>query len=295
MSKTIIIFGNGYVSKFLTQRLKNLGWIIYCTSRQVDLEKPVRYGNVTIINFLDPNLPSIIKSSNVILSTVPPNKEMIDPVLYTYSDIISKEIFDMIGYLSSTSVYGNHNGNWVNEETECLPSNEKSRIRLIAEEQWLELYLKCKLPVHILRLSAIYGPYRNCLEQIKNGKDFTIVKKDQYFSRIHVEDICNAIIASIDSPRAGEKFNVSDDEPASVNTVQQFGAKILNKNNLKEILFEDADLSEQAKSFFSDNKRISNEKIKKYFNLKLDYPNYRIGLKSVLRCKIHRHRFNFLF
>jgi hypothetical protein len=190
MSKQIIIFGYGYVSKFLIQQLRDLNWTIYCTSRKINLEKPVKDGNVTVINFLDPKLPSIIKSSNICLSAVPPGAEIIDPVLKIYSDIISKGSFEWIGYLSSTSVYGDHKGAWVNEDTECKPGNEKSKIRFSAEQQWLNLYLTYKLPVHILRLSGIYGPNRNCLEQIKNGKSFTIIKKSQYFSRVHVTDIC---------------------------------------------------------------------------------------------------------
>ncbi|MEI8295036.1 MAG: SDR family oxidoreductase [Alphaproteobacteria bacterium] len=278
MSKTVIIFGHGYVSKFLIQQLNAFGCVVYCTSRKVDIGRPVKNENVTIINFLDPSLISLIKSSNVLLSTVPPNNEIIDPVLDEYADIISKGIFEWIGYLSSTSVYGDHHGAWVDEETKCAPSNEKSRIRLLAEQQWLELYSKNKLPVHVLRLSGIYGPNRNCLKQIKNGKDFTIIKKDQFFSRIHVEDICMAIIASIKSPTAGEIYNVSDDEPAPINIVQQFGASILNANSLKEIPFEVSTLSDQTKFFFNDNKKVSNKKIMKKLNIKWIYPNYLVGL-----------------
>lgn len=278
MSKTVIIFGHGYVSKFLMQKLNAFDWTVFCTSRKVDIGKPIKNENVIIINFLDPDLPSLIKSSNVLLSTAPPNNEMIDPVLDQYANIISNNIFEWVGYLSSTSVYGDHHGAWVDEETECVPSNNQSKIRLLAEQQWLDLYSRSKLPVHILRLSGIYGPYRNCLEQIKDGKDFTIVKKDQFFSRIHVEDICAAIIASIKSPTAGEIYNVSDDQPAPVNIVQQFGASILNANSLKEIPFEFSNLSDQAKSFFNDNKKVSNEKVKKKLNIKWVYPDYIVGL-----------------
>lgn len=287
MKKTVIIFGHGYVSKFLIQKLNALGWIIYCTSRKVEIGKPVKNENVTIINFLDPALPSLIKSSNVILSTVPPNNKIIDPVLDGYADIISKDTFEWIGYLSSTSVYGDHNGAWVNEETKCIPSNEQSRVRLLAEQRWLKLYSKNKLPVHILRLSGIYGPHRNCLEQIKNGKYFTIIKKDQFFSRIHVEDICMATIASIKSPTAGKIYNVSDDEPAPINIVQQFAASILNANLLREIPFEVSNLSDQAKYFFNDNKKVSSQKIKEKLNIKWTYPNYIVGLTKGCLSDLH--------
>jgi nucleoside-diphosphate-sugar epimerase len=278
MKRTILIFGNGYVAKFLSKKLLCLGWRVYCTSRQVESNNLNEHQNITMVNFFDPIVSEIVKSANVILSTVPTNEAMMDPVLEKYSDIMAKEEFEWIGYLSSTSVYGNHDGKWVNEQTKCFPSNLKSKVRLMVEQEWLKFYLNHKLPVHILRLSGIYGPGRNCLEEIKNGKDFTIVKDDQYFSRIHVMDICQAIISSINSPTPGEIYNVSDNEPATLNVVQQYGSKILNKNKLKEVSFESANLSKQMEMFFADNKKVSNEKIIKNLKIKLLYPNYRIGL-----------------
>lgn len=278
MNKKIIIFGNGYVSKRLVQKLNDFGWTIYCTSRKVDSGSPIKNENATIINFFDPSLPAIIESSNVLLSTAPPDSEMIDPVLQRYADIISKKQFKWIGYLSSTSVYGNHDGAWVDEETECRPSNEKSKMRLLAEKQWFDLYFKYNQPVHIFRLSGIYGPGRNCLEDIIAGKEHTIVKEGHYFSRTHVDDICQAIIASINLPTAGEIYNISDDEPSQVHSVQQFGANILGKEKLKEIPIEKAVLSEAAKGFFQDNKKVMNHKIIQKLNIRWKYPNYRLGL-----------------
>jgi len=278
MKKTILIFGNGYVSKFLSKSLNDLGWLVYCTSRQVELEKSFVCETIKIINFFDPKLYEIIKSANIILSTVPIDNEFIDPVLEHYFGIISQEEFEWVGYLSSTGVYGDHDGKWVDEQTKCKPSNCKSKIRLLAEEKWLGLYIKYKIPIHIFRLSGIYGPGKNCLQEIQNGKNFTIIKKDQYFSRIHVVDICQAMIASINSPAPGELYNVSDDEPAQINVVQQFGARLLNRKQLVEIPFEEANLSKQAKMFFDDNKKVSSNKILKSLNITWKYPNYRIGL-----------------
>jgi nucleoside-diphosphate-sugar epimerase len=278
MKKTILIFGNGYVSRFLSQELMHLGWKVYCTSRQFEPQKKNTFKSIKIINFFDPILSEVIKSANAILSTVPTDDEMMDPVLEKHLGTILKEEFEWIGYLSSTSVYGNHDGKWVDEQTKCIPSNLKSKARLLAEQEWLELYLKHKLPVHILRLAGIYGPGRNCLEEIKNGKDFTIINKNHNFSRIHIMDICQSIISSINSPTPGEIYNVSDNEPAPLNDVHQFGSKILNKNKLKEVFFDDANLSKQMEMFFADNKKVSNEKIIKNLKIKLHYPNYRIGL-----------------
>jgi hypothetical protein len=278
MKKTIFIFGNGYVSKFLSEELVKLGWFVYLTSRNVTHEVQTERPNVKIINFFDPNLPKIVKSANAILSTVPTGDKIIDPVLNNYFKIISRKEFEWVGYLSSTGVYGNHDGRWVNEETQCEPSNSKSKVRLLAEKKWLELYLKYKIPVHIFRLSGIYGPGRSCLEEIEKGKDFTIIKKDQYFSRIHVLDICRAIIASITAPTPGAIYNVSDEEPTAINVVQQFGAKILNNGPLKELSIEDANLSKEFAMFFNDNKKVSSNKIVQNLTIQWRYPNYRIGL-----------------
>jgi nucleoside-diphosphate-sugar epimerase len=280
MPKTILIFGNGYVSKFLSKELSELGYFVYCTSRNSESEKNTAQRNVKIVNFSDPALPALLKVANVILSTVPTDNEVIDPVLDKYVAILAQENPEWVGYLSSTGVYGDHNGNWVNEQTQCQASNPKSKIRLLAEQQWLELYLQYKIPVHILRLSGIYGPGRNCLEEINQGKDFTIFKKDQYFSRIHIFDLCQAIIASIHSPTPGEIYNISDDEPAPLHVVQQFGASILNKKPLIELLPEDAQVSKQFQMFLNDNKKISNHKIVEKLHIKWKYPNYRIGLKE---------------
>lgn len=278
MNKKIILFGYGYVSQFLAKHLNKLGWIIYCTSRAIPIGHQLRNENIIIINFLDPIIISIIQSSHILLSTIPPDNKIIDPVIFQYRDLISQTKFQWIGYLSSTCVYGNHHGSWVNEETQCKPNNERSKIRLSAEQLWKKLYSNNRLSVNIFRLSGIYGPKRNCLEQIKNGKDYTIIKMNQYFSRIHVEDICMAIISSINSQNTGEIFNVSDDKPAPLHMVYNFAAKLLNKKKLKEIPWEDSKLSDQANAFFRDNKKICSNKIKEKLNIKWIYKDYRTGL-----------------
>ncbi len=278
MKKIIVIFGHGYVSKFLSKVLSNSGWIVYCTSRQPELNNFDDTNNVKIIKFLDRDLYQVLKVADAILSTVPPDHHIIDHVLRQYIEPISQEKFQWVGYLSSTGVYGHHDGAWVDEETKCQPTNEQSQARLLAEEQWMSLHKDYHLPVHIFRLSGIYGPGRNCLEDIINGKDFTIIKEDQYFSRIHIEDICQGVVASINLPTPGEIYNLSDDEPSRIDVVQQFGASILKRNPLREIAFEEAYLSERAKMFFYDSKKVSNRKILHKLNITWKYPNYRDGL-----------------
>lgn len=280
MMNKVTIFGYGYVSRFLIKNFSRLGWTIICTSRKIDIGRPIKNENLTLINFFDPTLLSILKSSSIILSTVPSNEKNVDPVLQGYSNIIAakKSLLQWVGYLSSTNVYGNHGGSWIDETKPCNPSNQKAKGRLEIERQWLNLYDSFKIPVHVFRLSGIYGPGRNCLEDIIKGKDFTIVKENHYFSRIHIEDICQLILSSINYPTPGEIYNISDNEPAPLHIVQQFGAKILGKEKLKEIMEEKEEISEDLKRFFMDNKKVNGQKIIKKLGVNLAYANYRSGL-----------------
>lgn len=280
MQKTITILGYGYVSRFLAKELHNLGWTVFSTSRKVEPGNPIKDGYATIINFFDDNLASLITSSNVLLSTIPPEEEITDPALQRYGHLISRQKFDWVGYLSSTSVYGDHNGEWVDELTKCEPSNPKSEKRLAAENLWLNLYSKHDLPVHIFRLSGIYGPQRNCLEEISNGKNFTLLKENQFFSRIHIDDICHVLLKSITHPTPGEIYNLSDNEPCQTHIVNQYGAELLGRKPLREVPIEDAVLSEQAKFFFQDNKKVRNQKIVEKLNIRFRYPTYRSGLSQ---------------
>jgi len=279
MSK-VIIFGHGYVSKFLIKIFNHLGWTVVCTSREIGIGAPIEEENLKFINFFDPTLPAIFEDSSVIVSTIPPDEKNLDPVLQEYGNIIAakQSSLQWVGYLSSTNVYGDHGGAWIDETTPCHPSNEKARGRLDVEMQWLSLYETVKSPVHVFRLSGIYGPGRNCLEDILMGKNFTIVKKNHYFSRIHVDDICQLVLRSINHPTPGEIYNTSDNEPAQLHLVQQFGAAILKRDKLKELVEEKAEMSENLKMFFMDNKKVNGKKIINKLGVKLIYPDYRSGL-----------------
>lgn len=268
MRKTILIFGYGYVSRFLINKLSAQAYKIYCTSRKIASQE--EHASFTLINFSHPKLPKLINSAEILLSTIPPTAGN-DPVLEKYYDFIARSDFTWIGYLSATSVYGDHDGMWVDETSLCLVSNSK---RLQAEKKWQTL----KFPVDIFRLSGIYGPRRNCLDKIINGKNYTVVKENQYFSRIHIADICQIIITAFQRPMSGEIFNISDDEPAYLNVVQQYGAKLLSKPKLQEIPFSEANLSVNAKNFFNNNKRISNKKMKQNYEINLLFPTFREGL-----------------
>lgn len=298
MPRNVLIFGYGYVAKFLANMLSEQGDTVYCTSRKCSLN-PLSTLNknisqnprVQLIHFLDARLPDVISMADAIISTIPPNSyslpvtmreqfdNFIDPVLSLYEKNIAQlHSSAWLCYLSSTGVYGDHQGCWINEESPCRATDIRAKARLSAEEQWLNFYKQRGMASHILRLSGIYGPEQNCLEEILNGKDFTVVKPGHCFSRIHVTDICQAILALMNKPMPGQIYNISDEEPAPLHIVQQFGAKLLGKNKLREIPIETAVLSEHARIFFAANKKISGYKIVHDVSIRWQYPNYRVGL-----------------
>jgi nucleoside-diphosphate-sugar epimerase len=272
----ILVFGYGYVAKHLINMLDK-DHKIYCTSRSVQIDSVIIEKNTSLINFHNPFLNKIISDADVILSTIPPNKDQIDPTLLYYKESLNNSSCDWLGYISATSVYGNHNGNWVTENSICSPSNELSKKRLAAEKQWQNLI---NTKPHIFRVAGIYGPGRNCLERILQGQKNSIVKKNQFFSRIHVHDLCKSILKSIQTPTPGETFNVSDNLPTSNTEVEQFAANLLNLQPLVEVDYNKSDITDSRKRFFKDNKKICNNKIKSMLALEWKYPNYKIGLEK---------------
>lgn len=274
MSETILIFGNGYVAKRLAEVLKDLNWQVYVTTREESFSQ--NDSKIKRISFFDLK-KAIIEQASYVLSTVPPDEKGSDPVLEQYYDLFKIDSLKWIGYLSATNVYGDHQGSWVDEGSECRPGSLKAKYRLQAEKEWLGLYTNHNLPVHIFRLAGIYGPERNSLQSIKAGKRSTVFKAGHFFSRVHVTDICNIVLASINDPCFGEVYNVSDNKPALISEVQKFAANLLGEN-LVEVPFEQAEISEKMKGFFHDNKKVSNKKVLNELKVKLTYPDYKSGL-----------------
>lgn len=271
--KQILIFGTSYTGGFLTETLEK-DYEIYQTSRKPENANQIDFYNLDLIK-------KHINEAEVILSTVPNDKE-IDPVLYRYEESIKKSNAKWIGYLSSTSVYGNHDGCWVKENSNCKPHDDNSSNRLLIEKKWHNLFYNHEKPIHIFRLAGIYGPNRNPIERIKKGKNFTIIKDMHFFSRIHVEDICRILKASIEKPNSGAIYNVCDEEPCPNNKVEQFAAKLLNIPKLKEISYYDfkKNASERLIKFYESNRKVDSRKVLSELGIKLKYPNYREGLKE---------------
>jgi nucleoside-diphosphate-sugar epimerase len=187
-----------------------------------------------------------------------------------------------VGYLSTTGVYGDHRGGWVDEATPLTPSTERGHARVTAEAEWMDLHQRLGLPVHIFRLAGIYGPGRGPFEKVRDGTARRIVKPGQVFSRIHAEDIAQVLIASMARPDPGAAYNLCDDDPAPPQDVIAHAATLLGLPLPPEIPFETADLSPMAASFYAESKRVDNRKIKEDLGVTLRYPDYRAGLASVL-------------
>ena len=280
-SPCLLIFGHGYTASALVDHLGTEDWEIFGTTRNVDTADLLKENNITPLMWSDDtSIKSIIKRSNCILHSIAPT-EVEDPVYEKFAeDIIARSMnLSWFGYLSTTSVYGNHDGQWVDEKTPVNPSGNRGLLRVNAENTWARIN---NLPLHIFRLAGIYGEGRSPLDKIRSGKAQLISKPGQFFSRIHVEDIAQVLKASIELPNRGSIYNVCDDMPAAPDEVLAYAAKLLNYPEPPRINFEEAELSPMAKSFYSDNKRVNNHLIKNEFSLALKFPNFKAGLDALV-------------
>ncbi|MCE2992336.1 MAG: SDR family oxidoreductase [Candidatus Jidaibacter sp.] len=274
MNQHLFCFGLGYTAARLVTSLSNSGdWIFSGTSRS---ERSL--GKVAMYN-LD-SLLVLPDDITHILISIPP-KDKGDIIYERFSRQIAKlKNLKWLGFLSSTGVYGDHKGEWVNEESMVSVGAQVARARLLAESQWLGLE---GVPSHILRLSGIYGPGRSQLESAISGRLKIIDKPDVIFSRIHVDDIVKALTASMVSPNAGSIYNLADDYPCNSREVSEFACKLLGITPPAPILLEEAALTEMGLSFYSQSKRVSNSKIKRELLLNWTYPTYKEGMLAIAK------------
>ena len=281
----IFCFGFGQVAKEFIKKLlsEKYNLNIAITTRQES--KIIEFLGQKISNFefnndkIDKNIFKKLKNFDHILISIPPEHER-DLVLKYFSKEILDQNIKWITYLSATSVYGNHEGKWVDENSKTLPKSKNGVERLAVEKAWLKMYEKNNVPLQIFRLSGIYSNVYNVLERIRSGNASLIRKENQFFSRVHVEDITNLLFLSLNKLKKGEIFNISDDKPASSEEVMKYGAKILNLPEPKEIKLEDIQ-SEMLKAFYKDSKKVSNKKVKEFFNYDFKFPTYVEGLNYI--------------
>jgi nucleoside-diphosphate-sugar epimerase len=282
----LLCLGLGYSALHLARRLAQEGWQIAGTARTRAGAEAIAAEGFASLQFdgTQPGsgLSEALGTATHVLVSVPPG-ESGDPVLLHHGEDIARAPgLTWVGYLSTVGVYGDHRGDWVDETTPANPVSERSRRRVQAEEAWLALAAGAGRRVQVFRLAGIYGPGRSAIDRLRAGTAQRVVKTGQIFNRIHVDDIAEAVAAAIDGRGTHEIYNLADDEPAPPQDVVAYAAELLHMPPPPEIAFEDADLSLMAKSFYVENKRVSNARLHRDLGLDLKFPSYRQGLRNIL-------------
>lgn len=294
MSHALIV-GAGFSGKIVGNWLSKHGQVVFGTTRSPAAFDTLQQHGIEPRLFdgdeIDHDLiKTLANITHLIVSIAPPRSKK-DAINKTHTDIFlaalqGKSLTTMapklrwVGYLSTVGVYGNHDGAWIDENTEIAPVSERSHQRAIAENEWQTWSKLHNLPLAIFRLSGIYGPGRNALVTVANGKSRRLVKPGQVFNRIHVDDIAQAV------HRAGERlaegvFNITDDEPAPPQDVITFAHQLMGTEPPEAMNFETADLTPMARSFYGENKRVSNQKSKDILNMRYAWPDYRTSLQKM--------------
>ncbi len=285
MTGTLLSLGHGYSARALARLLIPQGWHVIGTTRREEAAARLAAEGVEPLVWPGTPLAPALGRASHLLSSIPPGEDG-DPVLAAEAEALrAAGHLAWVGYLSTTGVYGDHAGGWVDESTPPAPSTRRGRARLKAETAWAELCAAAGLPLAIFRLAGIYGPGRGPFEKVRDGSARAIVKPGQVFSRIHVDDIAQVLAASMMRPPARGQavaYNVCDDDPAPPQDVLAHAARLLGLPPPPEVAFEAADLSPMARSFYAESKRVRNERIKRALGVHLRHPDYRSGLAAML-------------
>lgn len=279
----LLCLGYGYTARTFAALKRADGWRIAGTTTSPEKAAVMAQENVEAHLWSDDGFNSAwFDGATAILISTPPG-ETGCPAYKAASKAVAERAkqFHWIGYLSTNGVYGDYGGEWVNEESELRATSPRARRRMEAEKNWLTLAEAHGLPLIVFRLPGIYGPGRSALDTVREGKAKRIYKKGQVFSRMHVDDIAAALAASMENPRVHNIYNLADDEPAPPQDVIDYACKLLGAPPPPLVPLEKADLSPMAKSFYADNKRVSNQRLKDALGVNLHYPTYRDGLKAI--------------
>ena len=281
----LLVLGVGYSAGFFARAALAKGWEVTGTVRSAEKAARLSREGIRTLVFdgfaVSSFLAKAIAEAEAVLVSVQPG-EAGDPVLECLArELAAAPELRWIGYLSTIGVYGDHGGAWIDETTAPRPSF-RSQVRLSIERDWLALGERSGKAVQIFRLSGIYGPGRNPIVKLREGKATRLVKPGQVFNRIHVDDIAGVLMASLQRPRHGAIYNVTDDEPAPPQDVVSFAASLAGLEPPPEIPFDPARLSPMAASFYGENKRVSNALVKRELGYGFRYPNYREALPALL-------------
>ncbi len=279
MTQTLLSFGHGYSSRALARLLPD--WRIIGTTRSAEKAEALRATGTDALIWPGDDPTDAVHSATHLLLSIAPDQDG-DPIFNAFADqIASAPNLAWVGYLSTTGVYGDHAGGWVDEDTLLHPATKRGQMRVMAEAQWQSL----DLPLHIFRLAGIYGPGRGPFAKVRAGTARRIIKQGQVFSRTHVDDIAQVLHASIARPNPGGIYNVCDDDPAPPQDVIAHAADLLGVPIPPDIPYESADFTPMARSFYAESKRVRNDRIKDELGVDLIYPSYRDGLKALLEAE----------
>jgi len=280
MTGTLLSFGHGYSARALSRLLLPQGWTIHGTTRSPDKAEALRAEGIVPHVFPGSDLTPQIAAATHLLISAGPDADG-DPTLREVRNAIAERAgtFAWVGYLSTTGVYGDHGGAWVDETTPLTPSTRRGRLRVAAEAEWRSIP---GLPLHVFRLAGIYGPGRGPFAKVRKGTARRIVKPGQVFSRIHVDDIAQVLAASIARPNPGAVYNLCDDDPAPPEAVIAEAARLLGLPLPPEEDFATAEMTPMARSFYAESKRVRNDRIKDELGVTLIHPDFRRGLRALL-------------
>ncbi len=287
-NKRLFCFGYGYVSDYLGHALQQSddSWTLAGTTRDEERRKGLlaRRIRTHIFDYDHPliDAPEILNTVTHILVSTPPDGRGHPTFQMHAEDLLNLPNLEWVGYLSSTGVYGNRDGGEVTETSEIRPTSQRGSRRAVAEQEWMSLYHRHGVPVHIFRLSGIYGPGRSALDSARVGVARRIEKQGHLFNRIHVEDIVQVLKASFEHPKPGSFYNLADDHPSASHEVIAEACNLLGIEVPPLIPYEEADMAPITESFYKDNKVVNNQKIKTELGVALKYPNYRVGLMGCL-------------
>lgn len=279
----LLVFGPGFSARPVIERALKEGWRVSATWRRPEAKAELEALGVEPIEFVDAALAAAdLGTVSHILVSVAPGADG-DPAFALLQHALDRmPSLKWIGYLSSTNVYGDHAGAWVDETSETKPSLARGIRRLEAEQAWTALGEDIDAAVHIFRLAGIYGPGRNAIRSVLDGKARRIIKEGQVFGRIHRDDIAEAVRRAMLSSLPSHIFNLADDLPAPPQDVVEEAARLLGTAPPPAVALEEADMSPMARSFYAESKRVSNQKAKELLGWQPAYPDYHTALPKLL-------------
>lgn len=283
-SRRLFVFGLGYSAGAFARSMIGRMGSVGGTVRTAEKAAALNDEGIAAVVFdgttrSDDVATALAEATHVIVS-IAPGKDGDRVIAQHGADIRAAQNLRWIGYLSTVGVYGNYGGAWVSERTTPHPRPGRSTVRLAAEKAWQALAAGRDIPLATFRIAGIYGPGRNALKSIADGKARRIVKPGQVFNRIHVDDIAATLAAAVEKNATGI-FNLTDDEPAPPQDVVAAAAELMGVAPPPEVPFAEADLSPMGRSFYGENKRVLNRRIRDELGVALSYPTYRDGLAAL--------------